>query len=202
MSSPIEYTFYTKLLNDGEVSLSSIPRTIKRTSHFKTLNGGSHNSILLVEKAGRGSKLRVNQFKLDLFKKFYDNQFPNPTEVKNRVDSVGMFRDSKKTKKDSEPIYFLRGNQNIEINNKLIDLNHFTNNFGLFATKSLSLKVDKLCFVENKDVFLEVDKIISLDFVFIHPYGRVGVESLKKIEANEVLVFSDYDFTGLNEYLF
>jgi hypothetical protein len=55
--------------------------------------------------------------------------------------------------------------------------------------------------VENKESFLQAEKVISQDYVFIHSYGRIGKNLLEKIQTNEVLVFSDYDYIGLNEYL-
>jgi len=44
-------------------------------------------------------------------------------------------------------------------------------------------------------------KLISYDFLFIHKYGRIGINSLSIFNANEILVFVDYDFNGLDEYL-
>ena len=37
--------------------------------------------------------------------------------------------------------------------------------------------------------------------MYIHKYGRIGKESISKIRAKEVLVFVDFDFNGLDEYL-
>jgi hypothetical protein len=48
---------------------------------------------------------------------------------------------------------------------------------------------------------LNAERIFDLSYTFLHKYGRIGEDFLKRIKADELLVFSDYDLTGLNEYL-
>jgi hypothetical protein len=43
--------------------------------------------------------------------------------------------------------------------------------------------------------------LFDTPYTYLHKYGRVGTEFLKRIQANEVMVFSDFDLIGLNEYL-
>jgi len=43
--------------------------------------------------------------------------------------------------------------------------------------------------------------LLGVDFLFAHKYGRIGKDSISMIQAKEILVFVDYDFNGLDEYL-
>lgn len=45
------------------------------------------------------------------------------------------------------------------------------------------------------------EQVIAPDYVFIHTYGRIGKSTIVKIQAKDVLVFPDYDFVGLKDYL-
>ena len=63
------------------------------------------------------------------------------------------------------------------------------------------INADRICFVENLDSFLKAEKLLGEDYLYLHKYGRIGVDSLKGIIAKEILVFVDYDFNGLDEYI-
>jgi hypothetical protein len=76
-----------------------------------------------------------------------------------------------------------------------------TDRFGLFAAYQPIFKADKVCFVENLESFMKAESLLGNDYVYLHKYGRIGANAIKGIEANEVMVFSDYDFIGLDEYL-
>jgi hypothetical protein len=89
----------------------------------------------------------------------------------------------------------------IVLNGENIDLSRYTNSFGLFSVKEPIIKTDKICFVENLDSFLHAEQLFGDGFIFLHKYGRIGIDSLKNISANQILVFVDYDFNGLDEYL-
>jgi hypothetical protein len=45
------------------------------------------------------------------------------------------------------------------------------------------------------------ERLLGKSFVFIHKYGRIGKESLGSLFANQLVVFVDYDFNGLEEFL-
>jgi 5S rRNA maturation endonuclease (ribonuclease M5) len=94
-----------------------------------------------------------------------------------------------------------RGFSAYQINEQIIDLQKHTRDFGLFSVIPNSVIADKICFVENLETFLNAEKLLGNKFLFVHKYGRIGKESISMIEAKEVLVFVDYDFNGLDEYL-
>jgi len=196
MLKETEYNFYYKLKRQS-VHKTEIPKTIIDSNVFSTLVKGG---IVGKERVGRGHIYQV--VKPAEFDRFLSSAFPNPDiSVSNKSDNISKFRDSKATATEGKRITFLRGFKNVIVNDQEIDLAKYTDNFGLFATELKSLETPKICFVENLDTFLEADRRIKGEFVFIHTYGRIGNEQIKSINAVDVLVFSDYDFIGLNEYL-
>jgi hypothetical protein len=159
------------------------------------------SGIVLKSSVGRGYVYELNKEKRQVFENWFAKKFPNADiEVINRASSIAKLKDSKKSKEKSV-IVFLKGNKQVEVNKEIIDLQEYTKKFGFFACVLESLKTEKLCFVENKESFLQAEKVISQDYVFVHSYGRIGKNLLEKIQTNEVLIFSDYDYIGLNEYL-
>ena len=71
----------------------------------------------------------------------------------------------------------------------------------MFSVVPNSVIADSICFVENLESFLNAEKLLGEKYLFAHKYGRIGKESISMIKAKEVLVFVDYDFNGLDEYL-
>jgi len=196
MLKETEYNFYYKLKKQS-VHKTEVPKTVINSNVFSTL---VNSGIVGKEKVGRGHIYQV--VKSADFDRFLSSAFPNPEiSVNNKSDNIAKFRDSKATTTEGKRIIFLRGFKNVRVNKQEINLTHYTDNFGLFAVELKSLETPKICFVENLDTFLEAEKRIKDDFVFMHTYGRIGGELIKSINAVEVLVFSDYDFVGLNEYL-
>lgn len=189
---------YFQILKTEKLLSSQVPKALLENNDFQNmLNSG----IILKSSVGRGYIYKLNEEKRQVFENWFAKKFPNAEiEVTDRASSIAKFKDSKKSKEKSV-IVFLKGNKQIQINNQIIDLQEYTKNFGFFACVLENLKTDKLCFVENKESFLQAEKVISQDYVFIHSYGRIGKNLLEKIQTNEVLVFSDYDYIGLNEYL-
>lgn len=114
---------------------------------------------------------------------------------------MAKFKDSKRRKTESNNVVLFRGYCSTMINNIEVDLEHYTNTFGLFATQLTKINTPKICFVENLDVFLCVERIIDRDYIYFHSYGRLGKQIISRIEARDILVFSDYDYVGLKEYL-
>ncbi|MGM0609036.1 MAG: hypothetical protein ACQESP_11515 [Candidatus Muiribacteriota bacterium] len=191
-----DYQFYKKLLETKSIIYSKIPNQIKRSNDFIQL---IKNNILEKNKSGNGFKITIKD--VDYYKRFYYENFPEHTESNSRKSNIKTYRDSKITHMADCPVVLLRGFNKYNLNGEVIDLAYFTKKFKLFSIANPKIEAKKICFVENKSSFLKAENLFKDDTLFIHSYGRIGSEVLKNIKANEVIVFSDYDFTGLNEYL-
>lgn len=95
----------------------------------------------------------------------------------------------------------VRGFDTIRINDHPVDLNKHTQRFRLFGCHIQKMEAERICIVENLDTFLVAEQLIGKDYVFLHKYGRIGKSSLHGLVIKEILVFVDYDFNGLDEYL-
>lgn len=190
-----DYKYFTALLN-GEISLSKLPNRLVQENAFQNLKDAG---IIEVIKAGRGKTVRI--INNEAFTKFLRTNFPDAAGSNSRASNIAKFRNSKATRNQGYDVCFLRGAQMIRINDTEIDIEENTNNFGLFAVSNSNIGVNKLCIVENLEAFMNAESIFDSDFVFLHKYGRLGTGLLSRITAKEVIVFSDYDLIGLNEYL-
>jgi len=189
---------YFQLLKTEKLLASQMPKALLENNDFQNM---LDSGVLLKSSVGRGYVYELNEEKRKVFENWFAKKFPNAEiEITDRASSIAKFKDSKKSKEKSI-IVFLKGNKQVQLNNKTIDLQEYTHKFGFFACVLESLETKKLCFVENKESFLQSEKVISQEYVFIHSYGRIGRNLLEKIQSNEVLIFSDYDYIGLNEYL-
>lgn len=196
MLQKTDLQFFENLLIKNQQE-SQIPRSVLKSDEFKNL---LDSEIVIWEKSGRGKIYKISDE--TAFVKFINNRFPDVHfSEASKVNNVAKYRNSKAEKTKNTNVIFLRADSEIEINNKIVDLEYYTSNFGFFACNLESLKTQNLCFVENLDTFLIVENLLKFDFVFFHTYGRVGKDLVKKISAEKILVFSDYDFIGLNEYL-
>lgn len=194
-----DYNFLQKLKTE-KVNCSAIPETVKKTNYFQNLV--ESKVIILAEGNWKRGSIKLNENELVYFDAFLKNNFPSEiTQEIDRANNIKALRNSKGRSTESNMIVFLRGNQVIKINGIKVDLTFYIQNFGLFSSVLESLVCDKICFVENLYAFINVEKVITEDYVFVHTYGRVGEKLLDKIQTKEVLVFSDYDFVGLDEYL-
>lgn len=191
-----DYKYYKLLLTDTP-SYASLPKSFREAQHFLNL---LQANILQKEKSGRGQLIIVK--KQDLFEKFLLKHFPEElSEQATKNANIKALRNSKARKTSSIPVFLLRGFQTIQIAGHLIDLNSYTNRFGLFSIKGQSLNSEKICFVENLESFLRAETLLGEGYVYIHKYGRIGKASLEGITAKEVMVFVDFDFNGMEEYL-
>jgi len=191
-----DYKFYTELKLKS-ISLNRTPKTVKGSSVFKNLFGAG---ILVTEKAGRGTNIIIKkQSEYDNFLKVNFPAVKNLTPTKS--NNIKQFKSSKARRTKELPMYFLRGFKTIEINDVTIDLKYYTTLFGFFGLTIPLIKTEKICFVENKNTFLTAETLLGKDWIYIHSYGRVGKENLKSIACKKVLVFVDYDFNGLDEFL-
>ena len=194
----IDFKIYNLISELKAISASKIPKSVSNSNVFRTLLS---SNILQKNKIGKGFIVSLNKNKEQDFEKFFTNNFPVETIAISKSSNIKKFRDSKASHIKNEPIFLLRGFENILINSYETDLNYYTRTFGLFSVKSPVIKANKICFVENLDTFLKAEKVLGNDFIYFHKYGRIGIDSVKKIEAIEYLVFVDFDFNGLDEYL-
>jgi hypothetical protein len=185
-------------LKKGKLLSSQVPKAVSENNDFQNM---LDNGIIIKSNVGRGYVYKLNEERREVFENWFVKKFPNPNiEVQDRASSIAKFKYSKKSKSNST-IVFLKGKKSVIVNKEIVDLDLYTQKFSFFACVLESLETEKLCFVENKESFLQAEKLISIDYVFIHSYGRIGKGLLSKIQTKEVLVFSDYDYVGLNEYL-
>ena len=187
-----------RLLNEEKVNASSIGSTVKKSNDFSTLLSAG---IIEYQQAKTGGGTYSVQKYTDL-EKYYKNKFPE--ELKNEmssIDNVNAFRNTKTAKRKSQNVILIRGNQKVILNGIEADLQYFTENFGTFSTVLKSFVANRVCFVENLDSYLIAEQIIDNDFVFIHTYGGMSKSVVNKISAKEILIFPDYDFVGLKNYL-
>lgn len=191
-----DYKFYSEL-RSRSISLNDVPKSVKNSLHFENLFSAKTLDTI---KSGRGSKIIIKN--PESFEAFFSNHFSDDEiNLITKASNIKKFRNSKARKTKSPPIFFIRGFKNIELNKESFNLAHFTDLFGLFCVQQPKIVSDKICFVENLDSFLKAEKLFGNDFIYLHKYGRIGIDSLSEIKAVEVLVFVDYDFNGLDEYL-
>lgn len=191
-----DFRTYKKLKADSFLTEKAIPKTVLSSPHFKGLV-----SSLILEKTKSGRGFRYEISKPSEFENFFKTHFPEDIEVKDKSDNVRKFRNSKIQKTVSTPIFMLRGFETIKINDNELNLESYTRNFQLFACNADKIEAKRICIVENLDTFLVVEKLLGESFVFLHKYGRIGKESLSSLVTNQLIVFVDYDFNGLEEFL-
>jgi len=191
-----DYKFYSELRN-GSISVNNVPKSVKKSVHYKNL---FTSKTLDTEKSGRGSRIIIKNLKS--FDSFFSKYFSEEETIAiTKSSNIKKLRDSKARKTKSPFVFFIRGFKDIELNGRLLELSGYTNSFGLFAARQPTIQTKKICFVENLDSFLRAEKVLGDEFIYLHKYGRIGIESLNGISAKEILVFVDYDFNGLDEYL-
>jgi hypothetical protein len=191
-----DFKTHKKLKEESFLTEKLIPKTVLNSSHFKGLVSAL---ILEKKKSGRGFRYEVN--KSNEFDFFFKTYFPEDIEVLDKSDSVRKFRNSKIQKTVSTPIFMIRGFETIKINGDLLNLEDYTKKFKLFACNAEKIEAKQICIVENLDTFLVAERLLGKSFIFLHKYGRIGKESLKCLFTNQLLVFVDYDFNGLEEFL-
>ena len=193
-----DYNFLQKLRTE-KINCSAIPETVRKADYFQNL---VESKVIVLEGNWKRGSIKLNENEQVYFDAFLSNNFPSEiTQEIDKANNIKALRNSKGRSTESNTIVFLRGNQVIKINETEVDLAFHTQNFGLFSVVLESLVCDRICFVENLYAFLNAEKAITENYVFVHTYGRVGEKLLDKIQTQEVLVFSDYDFVGLDEYL-
>lgn len=196
MSTKTEFDFYTKLKKHQKIR-KPVPNIVKKSSEFNNLLDAN-----IISKPQRGVGF-IEVLKIESYDDFYLQKYPHSNiKVKTEIDNQKKFRNTKATNTEKDRIILMRGFQNILINNIEVDLLKTTKEHNIFSAVLKSLKVKKVCFVENLLPFFMAEKLLGDDYVYIHFYGRLPKESvLKKIQCEQYLHFGDYDFVGLSEYL-
>ena len=190
----VDFKTYKQLFESKSVSKSAIPKSVLNSDIFQNL---LRAEILESLKLGRGFKIKI--VKESEFEKFFKTSFPEQNVSKSKSGNIKKYRNSKATKIDNNPIFLLRGFNSVQINNQLTDIKKQTLDFGLFSVIPNSIIADNICFVENLETFLNAERLLGNEYLYLHKYGRIGKESISKIRAQEVLVFVDFDFNGLDE---
>ncbi|MBW6536587.1 MAG: hypothetical protein K0B11_16375 [Mariniphaga sp.] len=190
--------FVQKILSEGKISASQVGNSVKRTSDFKILLNGGFIQYLPAVTGGGSYHLKSQE----ALKKYFSEKFPE--EFKNNlsaIDNVHSFRNTKAAKRASQNVILIRGEETVILNGFETNLKQFTEKYGTFSVVLKTLDANKVCFVENLDSYLLAEKIITNGFIFIHTYGGIGKSTVNKVKAKEILVFPDYDFKGLHNYL-
>jgi hypothetical protein len=190
----VEYNFYTKLKAEGSVNKSNIPKSIINSTYYSNL---LEANTLEEIKVGRGRICKI--LNKNSFNEIYTKRFPNSSLNKgqNRVSSVAKYRNSKVGNTNKSNIFLIHGIGSFTINDSSLNLSKGS----LHAYKNPSIKADKIILVENLQAFLDAEALFGENHLFIHKYGRIGKDDLIHFKSNTFIVFSDYDFTGLDEFL-
>ena len=198
MQNKTFYNFLNKIISEERLNSSSVAQSVKNSGDFKTL---LTCGFIEYQKAvsGGGSYVVKNNEKL---KKYFADRFPKQLHDSFTADAnVGTFRNTKIGKRISQNIVLVRGFKNIQINDNIINLGKYTKDFGTFSAQVNTIKTEKVCIVENLDSFLQAERVMNNSIVFIHPYGGLSKSVVKKLNSNELWVFPDYDYKGLQNYL-
>lgn len=190
--------FVMRILNEGKISASLIGSSIKRTGDFNTLINGGFIEYLPA-KTGGGSFYIKNKSALE---KYFLDKFPGETvDVFTAIGNVNSMRNTKAGKRESQNVVLIRGQKNVLLNGIETDIKKYSDTYGTFSAQLRTLKTNKVCFVENLDSYLLAEQVINSDYIFIHIYGGIGKSVISKMIVEDVLVFPDYDFKGLHNYL-
>lgn len=198
MQNKTFFNFLLKILKEEKINASSISASVKHSGDFETLVKAKFIKYLPAVTGG-GSYLLNDRENLE---KYFKSKFPKELHSSfSAIGNIGTFRNTKATKRKSQNVVLVRGFKNVLINSKVVELEKFTNQFGTFSAQVNELETESICIVENLDSYLLAENVINKDFVFVHTYGGLGKSVLKKFNVKKVLIFPDYDFKGLHNYL-
>ncbi|MCD8081623.1 MAG: hypothetical protein LUF04_14880 [Bacteroides sp.] len=192
----VEFKTYKKLKEQKSLTRNALPKSVMTSDVFQGL---IDSGIVRKMRAGRGARFEIADE--GAYQQFFSFHFPEDVAVTTKADNVRKYRNSKICPTSSPHVFMLRGFAPIHVEHQQVDMRFHTSAYGLFACAAAHIQAGKICFVENLDTFFVVEKLLGADYTYIHTYGRIGKESLSVFECGEVLVFVDYDFNGLDEYL-
>jgi hypothetical protein len=201
MSKELELRCWLCLLGEGRIPQSQLSSRVRRSQAFEQLMKAE-----IIGWLSQGSGKSVQVLERDLLRGYIKQHYPEH-EVEAGGDgfsNVRRYRDSKAGRKAAAQIMLLRGQTTIWLKEGAlpVELGPATDSFGCFAAVRPALHtLAPCCIVENLDCFLRAEEVLGSDMVFIHPYGRLGKDSLPGLQAKAVWHFGDYDFTGLNDFL-
>jgi hypothetical protein len=198
MQNKTFYNFVKRLLSEEKINASQVGNSIKRSNDYGAL---INSKLIEFKPAARGGGCIVCIDK-ESIKKYFADKFPNELQKTfTAISNVNSLRNTKAGKRESQNVILIRGQKKVLLNGIEIDLKGYTETFGTFSASLKSLETSKVCLVENLDSYLLAERVIENNFVFVHTYGGIGKSVVSKISANEILIFSDYDFKGLHTYL-
>jgi hypothetical protein len=201
MSKERELKCWLLLLEAGSMPRSQIPRSVQAGQAFAQLLGAD-----IIGWVRKGSGQVLNLQEANLLRQYVAQHFPEH-ETQTGGDAFSnarRYRDSKGAAKVAAQVMLLRGQGMAWLNEGAheVDLGYYTDHFGCFAAAQPRIHTLKpCCIVENLDCFMRAEEVLGPGTIFIHPYGRLGKDSLPGLQAQALWHFGDYDFTGLNDYL-
>lgn len=184
--------FLEKLIREGEIKESAIPKRIRRSDIFLQLVNAQS---LVKEKRGRGVVWVV--VKPDIVQDYREHYCPDfiPDETKGeRYNLIHATRNSKSSTRKSYRLIFVRSNVPFNLNGERIK-----NNAPI--GKSLDIiEAPKLCFVENLENFMLNTRLVKDGYTLLFPIGRLGIPLFERVKAKHIMHFGDLDYMGLNEF--
>jgi hypothetical protein len=201
MSKERELQCWLRLLEARSIPRSQVPRSVQAGQAFAQLLGAG-----IIGWGRKGSGQALSLLEAEALRQYIARHFPEH-ETQSGGDAFSnarRYRDSKGAAKASAQVMLLRGQGAIWLDGGAheIELGYPTDRFGCFAAVQPRLHTLRpCCIVENLDCFMRAEEVLGPGMVFIHPYGRLGKDSLPGLRAEALWHFGDYDFTGLNDYL-
>ncbi len=200
MSAELWNRTLRRLLRDESTRRSAIPASLRRSEEYRRLLA---SEVLQEKRAGRGYEVIVVD--TAVLSVYVQQRFPDgattidaPTGISNSL-RTGDSKSGART--DPRATYFLRGWSPVDIAGESFDLADFTQRLGGVGFSNQRLHCERVCLVENQDVFFRAHELLGQELTYIHPYGRAGEALFQLLEAKHYYHWPDYDFTGLSEFL-
>jgi hypothetical protein len=188
----IECRFLLDLIEKGEISSSKVSKRIKDSDLFLKL---IESQALIVQKRGAGEVLIVDKMEvLDNYLRFECPKLKRDESRGERYNNIRVNRNSKSNKRKSYRLAFVRGLENFTLNKKSLS------SIEPIGEQIERLEAKKICLVENLENFMEDKRFIYKGYILIYPIGRFGKELLNRLSCEELVMFGDLDYVGLNEF--
>lgn len=198
MSTQQLHKFLQNFIHNGRIQATRIPKGIRLSEVFQNLE---RSGIIKKGKAKNAGFIYTVEKEKDLIAAFQARYPGNISDEISSIANLRAFKDTKAKHRPSNRVALIRGHVPAIINETSVPIGNYTKTYGLFSAIIREIRAEKICIVENLDTFLIAERIIPKDYLFVHFYGRLGKEIIKGLNAVEILLFSDFDYVGLNEYL-
>ena len=197
MSSETELRALERIEREGQVARMQVPGTVRSSSDYSLL---LQTEILKEIRRGAGRVVTVKD--AEAFTRYLDSKYPGRAAEQEvcAIANVHRYRSSKAGRKQAFGVVLLRGEGTVKWNGHAHDLGRATERIGCSACLRPRLRAERICIVENLDTFTQAESLLG-NWTFVHPYGRIGTDTFAGLEADELLHFGDYDFTGLADFL-